>query len=154
MNQNSSAQREFNILLVEDSEDDAVLTQYAFRGVPVRYKLHIVGDGIEALEFLRKQGSYSDTPRPDMILLDLNMPRMDGREFLHEIKHDEHLKAIPVVILTTSSADSDVMNAYQSHAAAYMTKPFGLDVFSRNIRRFVDFWLSDTARLPSSAAMA
>jgi chemotaxis family two-component system response regulator Rcp1 len=153
MYKSSSAQREFEILLVEDSEDDAVLTQYAFRGVPISYKLHIVGDGIEALAFLRKKESYSNAPRPDMILLDLNMPRMDGRELLNEIKRDEHLKAIPVVILTTSSADSDVLNAYQSHAAAFMTKPFGLDVFSRNIRRFVDFWLSDTARLPSSASM-
>jgi two-component system, chemotaxis family, response regulator Rcp1 len=144
----TAAPRKFEILLVEDSEDDAVLTQYAFRGVPVDLNLHVVGDGVEALEFLRNEGPHAEAPRPDIILLDLNMPRMDGRELLMELKHDENLKTIPAVVLSTSSAENDIVNAYRSHASAYMTKPFGLDVFSRNMRKFAEFWLTDAARLP------
>jgi CheY-like chemotaxis protein len=149
MTTSNSALRTFDILLVEDSEDDAVLTQYAFRGVPIEYNLHVVGDGLEALAFLRND----DAPRPDMILLDLNMPRMDGRELLLELKRDDNFKSIPAVVLTTSSAESDVLNAYRSQAAAYMTKPFGLDVFSRNIRNFVEFWFTETVQLPPSVSI-
>jgi two-component system response regulator len=149
MNTSSSAPRTFDVLLVEDSEDDAVLAQYAFRRVPVQLNLHLVTDGEEALEFLQKRGAHTAAPRPDIILLDLNMPRMDGRELLSKLKDDEDLKAIPAVVLTTSSAESDIVSAYRSHAAAYMTKPFGLDVFSRMMEKFVDFWLKDTARLPA-----
>jgi CheY-like chemotaxis protein len=153
MNEGNSTQRTYDILLVEDSEDDAVLTQYAFRGVPINYKLHVVGDGVEALAFLHKNSPHCDAPRPDMILLDLNMPRMDGRELLNELKRDDDLKSIPAVVLTTSSAESDVLNAYRSQATAYMTKPFGLDVFSQNIRSFVEFWFKEAVRLPSSAVL-
>jgi two-component system, chemotaxis family, response regulator Rcp1 len=151
MNQSIIAQRVFDILLVEDSEDDVVLTQYAFKDVPIAYKLHVVGDGMEALAFLRQESPYDDAPRPDIMLLDLNMPRMDGRELLAEVKSDDKLKTIPAIILTTSSAETDVVSAYRSFAAAYMTKPFGLDVYRQNMRRFVDFWLTDTARLPTTA---
>jgi CheY-like chemotaxis protein len=140
--------RKFEVLLVEDSEDDAVLTRYAFRSVPNPLNLHVVSDGVEALEFLRQQGPHATAPRPDIILLDLNMPRMDGRELLAELKRDENLRTIPAVVLTTSSAESDVIAAYRSHAAAFMTKPFGLDVFSNMIEKFAAFWLNDAARLP------
>lgn len=140
-------QREFEILLVEDCEEDAELTQYAFRQLPFAFNLNVVTDGVEALDFLRHHKRYRDVPRPDVILLDLNMPRMDGRQLLVELKRDPDLMLIPVIVLSTSSSPEDIRCAYQSQSAAYITKPCNPAEFSRSIRVLADFWLSGTTRL-------
>ena len=143
-NENSErmAGKKIEILLVEDNIGDQRLTIEAFKDSRVCNKLNIAGDGIEALEFLRKEGKYANSPTPDLILLDLNMPRKDGREVLAEIKLDEKLRRIPVVILTTSLAEADILKTYNLHANCYITKPVDLDQFLQMIKSLEDFWFS------------
>ena len=137
-----------DILLVEDNEGDARLAKEAMRDSKIRNTLHHVVDGEEAMAFLRKQGKYSAAPRPDLILLDLNLPKKDGRQVLAEIKDDEDLKRIPVVILTVSSAEEDVLKAYNLHANCYITKPIDLSQFMKVVRSVEDFWLT-IVKLPN-----
>lgn len=134
--------RPVEILLVEDNPGDARLTREALREAKMRNNLSVVGDGIEALAFLRRQGAYQNAPRPDIILLDLNMPKMDGREVLAQIKADPDLRRIPVVILTTSRAEEDVLRTYDLHANCYVAKPVGFEQFMEVVRSIEDFWLS------------
>ncbi len=136
-----------NVLLVEDSPGDVRLTQEAFRDANPSIRLHVAPDGVEAMAFLRHQGAYLDSPRPDLILLDLNLPKMDGREVLAHIKEDGGLKTIPTVILTTSDAEADVVKSYQLQANCYLTKPVQLDAFENLVKSINDFWLTK-ARLP------
>ena len=138
------------ILLVEDNPGDVLLTREALAEGKVFNNLHVAGDGDEALAFLHKHGEYASAPRPDLILLDLNLPRRSGREVLGEIKKDEQLKTIPVVILTTSSAEEDVWKTYQLHANCYITKPIDLDQFVKVVRSVEDFWLSIVRRPKSN----
>jgi CheY-like chemotaxis protein len=137
-----------DILLVEDNEGDARLAREAMRGSKIRNTLHHVTDGEEAIAFLRKEGRYSAMPRPDLILLDLNLPKKDGRQVLAEIKEDESLKRIPVVILTVSSAEEDILKTYNLHANCYITKPIDLDQFMKVVRSVEDFWLT-IVKLPN-----
>ncbi len=130
------------ILLVEDNPGDARLTVEALKEAKVRNQLHVVDDGVKAMAFLRRQAAYSTVPRPDLILLDLNLPKKDGREVLEELKHDVDLKRIPVVILTTSEAEQDILNAYELHANCYITKPVDLDQFLKVVRAIDEFWLT------------
>jgi len=130
------------ILLVEDSPGDVRLTQEAFREADPSILLHVAYDGADAMAFLRQEGVHTDSPRPDLILLDLNLPKMDGREVLGLIKEDKSLKWIPTVILTTSNAESDVLTSYQLQANCYLNKPVELDVFEGLVRSINDFWLT------------
>ena len=130
------------ILLVEDNPGDVRLTKEALKEGKVYSNLHWAKDGVEALEFLRHQGKFADVPRPDIILLDLNLPKKDGREVLSEIKNDDDLKRIPVVILTTSKAEEDVLRSYQLHANCYVTKPVDLDKFINVVQSIDKFWLT------------
>jgi CheY-like chemotaxis protein len=130
------------ILLVEDNPGDVRLTKEALKEGKVYSNLHTVKDGVEAMEFLRKQGKYKDVPRPDIILLDLNLPRKDGREVLEEIKSDGELKRIPVVVLTTSKAEEDVLRTYNLHANCYVTKPVDLEKFMVVVKSIDVFWLT------------
>ncbi len=139
-----------NILLVEDNPGDVLLTQEAFKEGSYFPNLSVAEDGEEALQFLRKQGKYKDAPTPDLILLDLNLPKKDGRELLADIKQDPAFREIPVIILTTSDADQDIRRAYRLHANCYLTKPLEMDSFVSKIRSVENFWL-DVARLPSRA---
>jgi chemotaxis family two-component system response regulator Rcp1 len=132
----------FEILLVEDSPGDVRLTREALKDAKVHINLHVASDGIEAMDFLHREGKYADVPRPDMILLDLNLPKKDGRQVLEEIKESPSLKSIPVVILTTSSSDEDVMRSYQFHANCYISKPVDLNGFLKVIKSIDNFWLS------------
>jgi len=129
------------ILLVEDNPGDARLTLEAMREAKVRNRIHVVEDGVEAMEFLRRQGRFGDAPRPDLILLDLNLPRKDGREVLAEVKADPELKRIPVVVLTTSRAEEDVLRAYNLHANCYVTKPVDLEQFMKIVGQIDEFWV-------------
>jgi CheY-like chemotaxis protein len=140
--------RGVEILLVEDSEGDAGLVEEAFEEIEIEKNLHIAEDGEEALLFLNKQGQFLDAPRPDIILLDLNLPKKDGREVLQEIKEDTNLKNIPVVVLTTSGAEKDVFAAYSSHANAYVNKPLDFDQFINAVKSIAKFWL-ETVELPT-----
>jgi CheY-like chemotaxis protein len=135
------------VLLVEDSPGDVRLTQEAFRDANTNIRLHIVFDGVEAMEFLRREGPYVDAVRPDLILLDLNLPKMDGREVLAHIKDDEDLMTIPTVILTTSELEVDILKSYKLQANAYLTKPVQLPEFEGLVKSINDFWLL-RARLP------
>jgi two-component system, chemotaxis family, response regulator Rcp1 len=137
------------ILLVEDNVGDVRLTQEAFKEGKVSNLLLVAPDGIEAMALLRQQGSYSDAPRPDLILLDLNIPRMDGREVLVAIKSDPHLKRIPVVVLTTSKAEEDIVRTYDLNANCYITKPVDFDKFLTVVKSIDEFWLT-IAKLPTS----
>ncbi|MBI5295673.1 MAG: response regulator [Chloroflexi bacterium] len=137
--------RPIEILLVEDSPTDVVITREAFEDAKLLNTLHVVEDGVRALEFLRRQGSFSAVPRPDLILLDLNLPRKNGREVLAEIKADPQLKSIPVVILTTSSADEDILSAYDLHANCYVIKPVGFENFFKAVQSIQEFWFSVVA---------
>ncbi|HWP28142.1 MAG TPA: response regulator [Chloroflexota bacterium] len=137
--------RSIEILLVEDNPGDVRLTIEALREGKVRNNLSVATDGVEALEFLRRRGAFANAPRPDLILLDLNLPKKDGREVLAEIKADPDLKTIPVVILTTSKADEDVVRSYHLHANCYVTKPVDLDQFISVVRAIEDFWLTIVA---------
>ena len=135
------------ILLVEDNPGDVRLTREALREGKVRNHLTVVGDGVEALAYLRRAGKYAGAPRPDLIFLDLNLPKKDGREVLEEIKSDEALKRIPVVVLTTSKAEEDVLKSYNLHANCYVTKPVDLDQFIRVVKSVNDFWFT-VVKLP------
>jgi chemotaxis family two-component system response regulator Rcp1 len=135
------------ILLVEDSPGDVRLTEEVLRDAKIANDLHIVGDGEQAMEFLRREGAHADALRPDLILLDLNLPRKDGREVLEDIKCDDELRRIPVIVLTTSSADQDVLRSYDLNANCYITKPIDLDEFISVVRSIETFWLS-IVRLP------
>jgi chemotaxis family two-component system response regulator Rcp1 len=126
---------------VEDNPGDVRLAVEALRDAKVANRLHIVEDGVEAMSFLRREGRYADVPQPNLILLDLNLPRRDGREVLAEIKQDADLKRIPVVILTSSAAEQDVVQAYNLYANCYITKPMDLDQFLKVVRSIEDFWL-------------
>jgi CheY-like chemotaxis protein len=130
------------ILLVEDNPGDHRLTQEALREGKVYNNLHWVQDGVEALDFLKRRGKYANVPRPDIILLDLNLPKKDGREVLQEIKGDEDLRKIPVVVLTTSKAEEDVLRSYDLHANCYVTKPVDLDKFIVVVQSIDRFWLT------------
>jgi len=127
---------------VEDNPGDVRLTQEALKEGKVRNKLHVVRDGVEALAFLRKEGEHADAPRADIILLYLNLPKKDGREVLAEIKEDPDLRRIPVVILTISKAEEDILKSYNLHANCYVTKPVGLEQFMTVVRSVEDFWLT------------
>jgi chemotaxis family two-component system response regulator Rcp1 len=135
------------VLLVEDSPGDVRLTQEAFHAANISVHLNVVTDGVEAMAFLRHQGAFADAPRPDLTLLDLNMPRMDGRQTLALIKNDDSLKTIPVVILTTSDAEGDIAKSYELHANCYLCKPVQLNAFESLARSINDFWLTK-ATLP------
>jgi len=129
------------ILLVEDNPGDARLTQEALRDAKVRNNLHVVLDGVEALAFLRRQGKHAAVPRPGLILLDLNLPKKDGREVLEEIKQDDQLRHIPIVILTTSQAEKDIIESYRLRANAFVTKPVDLEQFLKVVQSIEHFWL-------------
>jgi chemotaxis family two-component system response regulator Rcp1 len=136
------------ILLVEDSPGDVRLTREAFKDARVLVNLHVAGDGEEAMAFLKREGKYSSKPRPDIILLDLNLPKKDGRAVLAEIKEDPSLQTIPVVILTMSASEADVLKSYSLHANCYITKPVDLDGFLKVVKSIDGFWLS-VVRLPT-----
>ncbi len=131
-----------HILLAEDNPGDARLTIEGFKDAKVNNEITVVEDGIEALAYLRRQGKYANAVRPDLILLDLNMPRKDGREVLSEIKSDDNLKSIPVLVFTVSSAEKDILNSYGLHANAFITKPIDLDEFTKVVKSLEDFWLT------------
>ena len=136
------------ILLVEDNPADVVLTLEAFKGGKIANNISVVSDGEEAMAYLRKEGAYVAVEKPDIVLLDLNLPKKDGREVLREIKSDPKLKTIPVIVLTTSDADQDVWRAYDAGVNSYITKPVDLTQFIKNVRTFEDFWLT-IVKLPS-----
>jgi CheY-like chemotaxis protein len=138
------------VLLVEDDPGDVLMTQEAFEEHKVRNNLSVVNDGAEAIAYLRREGRYADAPRPDLVLLDLNLPRRDGREVLAEIKSDPDLRRIPVVVLTTSQADEDIVRSYQLHANAYVTKPVDFERFIEVVRQIDDFFVS-VVKLPPRA---
>jgi two-component system, chemotaxis family, response regulator Rcp1 len=135
------------ILLIEDSPGDVRLTQEAFRGADRAVRLHVAVDGVEAVSFLRREGVHGEAPRPDLILLDLNLPRMDGRQVLSLIKQDDDLKTIPTVILTTSEAEADIETVYQLRANCYLRKPVEFDAFESLVKSISNFWLT-MVRLP------
>jgi chemotaxis family two-component system response regulator Rcp1 len=137
------------ILLVEDNAGDARLTREAFKDCKLLNALHHVQDGVEAMAFLRREGPYGNAPRPDLILLDLNLPRMDGREVLEAVKCDADLKRIPVLVLTTSNDEQDVLKAYHLHANCFITKPVRLEDFLKVVQSIEGFWLS-VVRLPTN----
>lgn len=137
-----------DVLLVEDDPGDVLMTREAFTENKVANRLAVVSDGVSALEFLRKEGEYVDAPTPDLVLLDLNLPRMDGREVLAAMKSDDELRRIPVVVLTTSEAEEDVLRSYSLHANAYVTKPVDFERFIDVVRQIDDFFVS-VVRLPS-----
>lgn len=135
------------VLLVEDSPGDVRLTQEAFREANRSIHMHVASDGVEAMAFLRREGIHANAPRPDIILLDLNLPRMDGREVLAHIKDDDNLKTIPTVILTTSVAEVDIATSYELRANSYLSKPVQLDEFQNLVKSINDFWMTK-AKLP------
>jgi chemotaxis family two-component system response regulator Rcp1 len=138
----SPVARVVEILLVEDNEGDVRLTREALKEGRIRNRLSVVGDGEQALAFLRREGTYAEAPRPDLILLDLNLPRLDGREVLAEIKNDANLKSIPVVVLTSSRTEQDLLRAYDLHANCFITKPVEFEQFIDVVRSIEDFWLT------------
>jgi len=144
MNQNLNV---IEVLLVEDDPGDVVLIREAFEHNKVYNALHVVSDGVQALEFLRREGDHADAPRPDLVLLDLNLPRKDGRQVLAEVKDDTDLRTIPVVVLTTSEAEEDILRSYDLHANAYVTKPVDFDRFIEVVRQIDDFFVS-VVKLP------
>jgi len=139
-----------HILMVEDNEGDVLLTQLGLRDAKIAVDLTVVKDGVEAMEYLRREGRFEAAPRPDLILLDLNLPRMDGREVLGELKADPDLGRIPVVVLTSSLADDDVERAYGLHASCYVVKPVGAKEFEKIIHSINEFWLT-VVKLPERA---
>ncbi len=147
MTQSYDGERQIEILLVEDDPGDVVMTREAFQDYKIRNQLHVVNDGSEAMAFLRQQGEFAGRPRPDLVLLDLNLPRMDGREVLQAIKSDPDLASIPVVVLTTSENEDDVLRSYSLHANAYVTKPVDFESFIQVVRQIDEFFVS-VVRLP------
>jgi CheY-like chemotaxis protein len=141
--------RPIEVLLVEDDEGDVLMTREALAEGKVINRLNVVNDGVEAVEYLRRDGKYAEASRPDLILLDLNLPKKDGRQVLEEVKADDSLRRIPVIVLTTSAADEDVLRSYDLHANAYVTKPVDFDRFVEVIRQIDDFFIS-VVRLPPS----
>ncbi|MCR6485805.1 response regulator [Amycolatopsis sp. OK19-0408] len=131
-----------DILLVEDDPGDVLMTREAFEHHKIRNALHVVSDGVEALEFLKREGRFAAVPRPGLILLDLNLPRKDGRELLGDIKQDPDLRTIPVVVLTTSEAEEDIVRSYDLHANAYVTKPVDFEKFVEVVRKIDEFWVT------------
>jgi chemotaxis family two-component system response regulator Rcp1 len=134
--------REIHILLVEDNEGDIVLTLEAFREARIHNVVDVVRDGEKALEFLKKEGVYRNAGTPDLVLLDINLPKIDGKEVLAAIKQDENLKSIPVVMLTTSDSEKDILESYMRHANCYITKPVGFENFMKVVMTIKDFWIS------------
>lgn len=130
------------ILLIEDNPSDVRLVQEAFKEVKLCNRLSVIGDGEKGIAFLKKEGIYHDAPHPDLILLDLNLPKVDGRELLEEIKQCPELRTIPVVVLTSSKSEEDILKSYELHANCYITKPVGLDQFIRIVQSIEQFWLS------------
>jgi CheY-like chemotaxis protein len=143
----SDTARAIEVLLVEDDPGDVLLTREAFEDNKVGNNLNVVSDGEEAMAYLRREGRYADAPRPDLILLDLNLPRKDGREVLGEVKADPELRSIPVVVLTTSEADEDILRSYHLHANAYVTKPVDFERFIEVVRQIDDFFVT-VVKLP------
>jgi len=141
--------RPVEILLVEDNAGDIRLTQEALKDAKVRNNMHVTRDGVEAMSFLRREGKYATAPHPGIILLDLNLPRMNGREVLAEIKKDPNLKHIPVVVLTTSEAEQDIVECYGLHVNCYITKPVGLGQFMKVVKSIKDFWFT-MVKLPEN----
>lgn len=146
---NGTSTRAIEILLVEDNPGDVRLTREALKEGKIRNNLHVVEDGEAAMAFTRQEGEYADMPRPDLILLDLNLPRMDGRQVLAQLKADSDLKRIPVVILTTSTAEEDVLKAYNLSANCYITKPVDFEQFIKVVSAVEEFWLT-IVRLPTA----
>jgi CheY-like chemotaxis protein len=140
--------KSFEILLVEDNEGDVGLIEEVFEEAKIRNSLHVAEDGEEAVLYLHSEGKFSGSPRPDLIILDLNLPKKDGREVLRDIKKDENLHNIPVIILTTSTAEIDILRAYELHANAYVIKPLDFNQFIKVVGSIVNFWLG-IAKLPS-----
>lgn len=140
--------RVVDVLLVEDDPGDVLMTQEAFADNKVHNRLHVVNNGVDAMAFLHQEGPYADVPQPDLILLDLNLPKMDGREVLAAIKEDKALRSIPVVVLTTSEAEEDVLRSYNLYANAYVTKPVDFERFIDVVRRIDEFFVT-VVRLPS-----
>ena len=147
MNASFNSLRPVRVLLVEDSPTDLLMTREALERSKLLLEIHAVEDGVKTLEFLRRTGKYSTVPRPDLVLLDLNLPKKDGREVLAEIKADPALKSIPVVVLTTSKAEEDIVRAYQSHANCFITKPVGFANFNEVMRSIERYWFA-VATLP------
>lgn len=143
----TEALKPIDILLVEDDPGDVLMTQEAFEHHKIRNSLHVVSDGAEALQFVRREPPYEDAPRPGLILLDLNLPRKDGREVLAELKADQELCTIPIVVLTTSEAEEDILRSYSLHANAYVTKPVDFDRFVDVVRQIDDFFVT-VVKLP------
>jgi len=140
------------VLLVEDSLGDVRLTQEVFREANSAIRMHVAYDGVEAMAFLRQEGVHKDAPRPDLILLDLNLPKMDGREVLARIKEDESLRLIPTVILTTSDSEADIVRSYEPQANSYLSKPVRLEAFESLVKSINDFWLTK-AKLPQQSSL-
>ncbi|OMB95435.1 two-component system response regulator [Mycobacterium colombiense] len=143
--------RAIDILLVEDDPGDELITREAFEHNKLKNRLHVAHDGEEGLDYLYRRGEYADAPRPDLILLDLNLPKYDGRQLLEKIKSDPDLARIPVVVLTTSSAEEDILKSYKLHANAYVTKPVDLDQFMKAVRQIDEFFVQ-VVRLPGNGA--
>ncbi|MBE8518874.1 response regulator [Amycolatopsis sp. H6(2020)] len=143
----TQAHAPIDILLVEDDPGDVLMTREAFAHHKIRNPLHVAEDGVEALRFLKREGPFGEAPRPGLILLDLNLPRKDGRELLGEIKQDPGLRTIPVVVLTTSEAEEDILRSYDLHANAYVTKPVDFEKFVEVVRKIDDFWVT-VVKLP------
>lgn len=153
MNMIGKTDMPIEVLLVEDSPGDIRLTLEAFREANHEIRLHVAMDGVEAMAFLRREGDHAEAPRPDLILLDLNLPKMDGREVLTEVKRDEGLKTIPIVILTTSSSAQDIVHSYELQANCYLTKPVQLEAFEGLVQSINDFWLT-RVKLPAQKDVA
>jgi two-component system, chemotaxis family, response regulator Rcp1 len=150
MESNETRAEPIEVLLVEDSIGDIRLTREAFKDAKVHINLHVAADGAEAMAFLKREGQHADAARPDLILLDLNLPKKDGREVLREIKENPTLGIIPVVILTTSASEADILRTYQLHANCYITKPVDLEGFLKVVKSIDSFWLS-VVKLPRGA---
>ena len=149
MHGNGNGLRPIEILMVEDSAPDVLLTREALTDAKVRNRLHVVEDGLLAMAFLRRRPPFQDAPRPDLVLLDLNLPKMDGREVLVEIKGDDELKTIPVVVLTTSKAEEDILRAYRAHANCFIRKPVDFAKFSDVVRVVENFWFTVVSLPPA-----
>lgn len=142
--------REIEILLIDDNVGDVLLTKEALKGAKIHNTVNVARDGVEAMEFLRREGQFANAPRPDLVFLDLNMPRKNGSEVLAEMKQDPDLRLIPVVVLTSSDADEDVLKAYHLHANCYVTKPVDLDQMIKAVQAIDDFWVT-VVKLPPKA---